>query len=76
VKLRHGVIQVALAATLLSLSFPAEAQQTAKVPRIGVLEARGPSDRAQVLAAFREGLRDLTGWTASCSGGFHEGRGY
>jgi len=37
----------------------ADAQQAARIPRIGVLEARGPSDRAQVLVAFREGLRDL-----------------
>ncbi len=37
----------------------AEAQQPRKIARIGVLEARGPSDRAQVLAALREGLRDL-----------------
>ena len=37
----------------------AEAQQPRKIARIGVLEARGPSDRPQVLAALREGLRDL-----------------
>jgi putative tryptophan/tyrosine transport system substrate-binding protein len=43
---------------LSSLHF-AEAQQSKKISRIGVLEARGSTDRAQVLAAFREGLRDL-----------------
>jgi ABC-type uncharacterized transport system substrate-binding protein len=37
----------------------AEAQQTRQIPRIGVLEARSPSDRPQVWLEFRQGLRDL-----------------
>jgi hypothetical protein len=36
-RVRRGVVQFGLAAMLLSLSFPAEAQQPKKVPRIGYL---------------------------------------
>jgi putative ABC transport system substrate-binding protein len=47
---------------LLALSFTAtlavEAQQPAKIPRIGVLSPAPPGPRA-VLDAFRQGLRDL-----------------
>jgi len=51
------VICLALGAVLLALSFPAEAQQSKKVPRIGYLVSRQalePRDEA-----FRQGLRDL-----------------
>jgi len=46
---------LALVVLLLALSLPAEAQQPAKVPRIGYLSGSGsaPSD------AFAQGLRDL-----------------
>ena len=37
----------------------AEAQQPKKIPRIGILEARSPSDRPQIWVEFRHGLRDL-----------------
>jgi putative tryptophan/tyrosine transport system substrate-binding protein len=50
---------LALIGSILANVHFAEAQLPKKIARIGVLEARGPSDRAQVLAAFREGLRDL-----------------
>ena len=48
----------ALCAVLLALSFPAEAQQTKKVARIGVLSSGGASNPTS-LAAFRQGLREL-----------------
>jgi putative tryptophan/tyrosine transport system substrate-binding protein len=54
VKLSHRVIQFGLAA-LLSLSFPVEAQQPAKVPRIGYLHTGSKVG----FEAFREGLREL-----------------
>jgi putative ABC transport system substrate-binding protein len=37
----------------------ADAQQTKKVPRIGVLSSGGPSPRLPVIEAFRQGLREL-----------------
>jgi putative tryptophan/tyrosine transport system substrate-binding protein len=57
VTLRRGVIQFGLAAMLLSFSFPAEAQQPTKVPRIGYLSI-GSDFRAND-EAFRQGLRQL-----------------
>ena len=54
-RLRHGIIQSSLAALLLSLSFPAEAQQAMKVPRVGVLFIGG-RDQPH-LEAFKQGLR-------------------
>ena len=44
---------------LFALCASAEAQQTGKIPRIGILEARSPSDRPEVWAQFRQRLRDL-----------------
>jgi putative tryptophan/tyrosine transport system substrate-binding protein len=44
---------------LLSLSFPVEAQQPAKVYRIGLLSARSPSSESTRAEAFRQGLREL-----------------
>jgi ABC-type uncharacterized transport system substrate-binding protein len=53
------VTGLALGAMLLAFSFPAEAQQLAKVPRIGYLQLLAkPSPRDE---AFVQGLRDL-GW--------------
>jgi ABC-type uncharacterized transport system substrate-binding protein len=46
---------------LLSLGFPAEAQQPTKVPRIGFLEGSTASTIAVRLEAFRQELRRL-GW--------------
>jgi len=43
-------------ALLLALCFPAEAQQPAKVPRIGYV---GPATNDPRTASFRQGLRDL-----------------
>jgi putative ABC transport system substrate-binding protein len=50
------IICLALGAMLLALSFPAEAQQTGKVPRIGFLEGPATSPRIE---ALRQGLREL-----------------
>jgi putative tryptophan/tyrosine transport system substrate-binding protein len=59
VRLSHGVIQFGLAAMLLSLSFPAEAQQPKKVPRVGFLVPGSPSSYSDRIEAFRQGLREL-----------------
>ena len=48
-----------LVALLLAFSFPAEAQQTTKVPRIGFLIAPSPSNSPGRIEAFRQGLREL-----------------
>jgi putative ABC transport system substrate-binding protein len=44
---------------ILALSVPAAAQQTKKIPRIGVLSGRSPSPMPPFIAAFRQGLREL-----------------
>jgi len=44
---------------LLALSFPANAQQPAKVPRIGFLIGTSPSTISDRIEAFRQGLREL-----------------
>src|SRR5499433_4470278 len=56
-KLLGGV----LAALLLAFSFPAEAQQTGKVARIGYLAVNSPALDKQLIEAFQQGLRGL-GW--------------
>jgi putative tryptophan/tyrosine transport system substrate-binding protein len=53
------VICVALGVLLLGLGFSAQAQQTKKVPRIGVLAPPSPSFFAPRDDAFRQGLREL-----------------
>jgi putative ABC transport system substrate-binding protein len=52
---------VILTLSLLAAPLTADAQQAGKVPRIGYLEVTSPSDRPSLLAAFRQGLREL-GW--------------
>ena len=49
----------ALGAIFLTLSFPVEAQQAAKVYRIGLLSARSSSSESNRTEAFRQGLREL-----------------
>jgi putative ABC transport system substrate-binding protein len=44
---------------LLALSFPAEAQQAGKIPRIGFLGNSTPALEDNLIGPFREGLRDL-----------------
>jgi putative tryptophan/tyrosine transport system substrate-binding protein len=50
---------LALAAIFLTLSFPARAQQSAKVYRIGFLSARSSSSDSARTEVFRQGLREL-----------------
>ena len=59
VRLWRGVIRFGLAAMLLSFSFPAEAQQPTKVPRIGYLSVLSLSAMADRIKAFRQGLNEL-----------------
>jgi putative tryptophan/tyrosine transport system substrate-binding protein len=56
------IIRLALSALLLALSFPAEAQQSTKIPRVGFLLQRvspTPTTPEPFADAFRQGLRDL-----------------
>src|SRR5437899_555996 len=48
-----------LYAMLLALCFPAEAQQTTKIPRIGYLTAGSLSAQSARIKAFRQGLSEL-----------------
>ena len=60
--MRKLFIHVALSAMFLALSFPAEAQQLGKVPRIGFLSRRSaptPTTPDPLFEAFRQGLVDL-----------------
>jgi putative ABC transport system substrate-binding protein len=50
---------VMLGAVLFALSFPAHAQQPAKVSRIGVLNATSAASMASRMELFRQGLSDL-----------------
>ena len=55
--MRKKTIGFALSAMLLTLGFPADAQQAGKVPRVAYLSLRpGPSPNIE---AFEQGLRDL-----------------
>jgi putative ABC transport system substrate-binding protein len=53
------IILLALGILLLALSFPADAQQTKKVPRIGFLAPFSASSDSTRRDAFLQGLRDL-----------------
>src|SRR6266436_9618559 len=46
-------------AVLLAAPLVAEAQQAAKVPRIGFLSPLSPTDNPDLLEAFRQGMREL-----------------
>ena len=54
---RRAVILLAFA--FLAVPLAAEAQQSGKVYRIGVLEAVGMAENSENLSAFRQGLREL-----------------
>ena len=54
-----NLVCFALCATLFALSFPAQAQQAKKVPRIGWLTGGTFSATADRVEAFRQGLREL-----------------
>jgi putative ABC transport system substrate-binding protein len=53
------ILSLALCASLLTFSFPAEAQQPKKAPRIGYLSAASASAMVPRANAFRQGLREL-----------------
>jgi putative ABC transport system substrate-binding protein len=56
----NKIICLTLSALLLALCFSVEAQQPAKIPRIGFLSGSGdPSNPAMSEKSFRQGLRDL-----------------
>jgi len=53
------ITALALAALVLALRTPAEAQQAGKIPRIGFLSSVIPTALSARVDAFRQGLRDL-----------------
>jgi len=55
--IRNGKFAVVLGVLLLTLSFPVNAQQQKKIPRIGFLSAAAPPGTPY--ESFRRGLRDL-----------------
>jgi putative ABC transport system substrate-binding protein len=55
---KQSILSVIIVAALLTPSFAAEAQESKKIPRIGVLIAGHPPTRPS-LEGFRQGLRDL-----------------
>ena len=57
--MHHKVILFLLAASVLICLHPADAQQPAKVPRIGYLSVSSPSAMSTRTEAFRQGLREL-----------------
>ena len=59
--MKNKITVFTLCAVLLALNFGADAQQTAKIPRIGYLAVNSLSLDAQLVKAFQQGLREL-GW--------------
>ena len=57
--LPFALCSVALGALLLALSFPAEAQQSGKIPRIGLLISASAAATAPFIDALQQGLREL-----------------
>jgi putative ABC transport system substrate-binding protein len=57
--MRRRIIFLALCAMLFALCFSAQAQQPAKILRIGYLSSDSPSTIAVRIEAFRQGLREL-----------------
>jgi putative ABC transport system substrate-binding protein len=53
------IFSLVLNVMLFALCFPAQAQQTAKIPRIGYVSGSGDSTPGSSIAIFRQGLRDL-----------------
>ncbi len=58
-KIGKIILVLTLWAPLFDFSFPAEAQQPKKLPRIGILLAGSPSSSSSQIEAFRHGLRDF-----------------
>jgi len=59
--MRKNVLYLALGALLFTLSFPAEAQQTGKIFRIGFLDESTGSGMATLVEAFRQEMSKF-GW--------------
>jgi len=57
--MRRKIIFLALCAMLFALCFSAQAQQPAKILRIGYLSSDSPSTIAVRIEAFRQGLREF-----------------
>ena len=58
--MRNKFVGLALSAMLFALCFSVEAQQPAKIPRIGYVSATGSADNpGHQIEAFGQGLRDL-----------------
>jgi putative ABC transport system substrate-binding protein len=58
--MKKTFVGLALSAVLLALSFPSEAQQPGKIPRVGYVAAGGdPNNPGSLVEAFRQGLREL-----------------
>ena len=57
--MKAKILVYALPALILTTIHLAEAQQTAKVPKIGYLNAGSPSTNPARIEAFRQGLREL-----------------
>ena len=57
--MRRKAVGLAFSALLFALGSSLQAQQPAKVPRIGFLGAAYPSANAARIEAFRQGLREL-----------------
>jgi ABC-type uncharacterized transport system substrate-binding protein len=57
--MKKKFVPFALAVLLLAVSFPVEAQQPTKVPRIGYVDAGSPAITGHRAQAFVQGLRDL-----------------
>jgi putative ABC transport system substrate-binding protein len=56
---RKKIFCLALGALLVALGFPAQAQQTGKIPRIGYLSSLSASSDSSRNDAFRQGLKEL-----------------
>ncbi len=56
--MKKAFVGLALSAVLLALSFPSEAQQPGKIPRMGFLTANSASAELPRLEPFRQGLRE------------------
>ena len=60
--MHRKITRRAFCSMLLALPFPARAQQSKKIPRIGWLEISSPNPEVlRLIGLFRKGLRDL-GW--------------
>jgi putative ABC transport system substrate-binding protein len=57
--MNQTILSFTLCAMLFALCGFVDAQQPGKIPRIGILEYRSPTDRAPIWEAFRQGLREL-----------------